>query len=94
MSYEWMRVITVMLATLTVIELLIIYKKNRVPGLIAPICWLLLIIGYDVLKFIVKSDPLYYDVSVILVNAIFVYGIVMLLVAGYLFRDIKSWHQN
>jgi hypothetical protein len=82
------------LAVLVSIQLIILYRKYKAKGIITFILWLLFIIIYDIFKFIVRDDLFYYNISVVLVNIIYIYGIVMLGIAGYLFRDIKTWTQH
>lgn len=94
MNFEWLRFITMFLAVLVSIQLIMLYRKSKAKGIITFILWLLLIIIYDIFKFIVRDDLFYYNISVVWVNLIYIYGIVMLGIAGYLFKDIKTWTQH
>jgi hypothetical protein len=94
MNFEWLRFITIALAVLVSIQLIMLYRKSKAKGIITFVLWFLLIIVYDIFKFIVRDDLCYYNISVIWVNLIYIYGIVMLGIAGYLFKDIKTWTQH
>jgi hypothetical protein len=91
MGWEWLRFITVALAIIAIIQLSLFGKRTREPAVIAPISWLLLIVGYSIFKYIVGNDLDYYDASVIWLNIILVVGIVLIIAGGFVFRDIKSW---
>ena len=91
MDLEIGRFFTVILATVAVVQLLLFYRKSKEPAVIAPISWLLLIIGFDIFKYIVRDNLDYYIVSVVWTNVIFIQGIVMIIAGGYIFRDVKSW---
>lgn len=91
MNFEWTRIITVVLAIIATTQFLLFWKRTKEPGVFAPISWLVCIILYSVFKFIVDGDLRFYTLSVILNNFIFIYGITLLIVGGFLFRDIKSW---
>ncbi len=95
MDYEGLRFITVILALIGIYQLLCFYKKTRDPGVIAPISWLLNIMIYSMFKYIVRSDLHYYNISVIWVAITYWHGIIILIVTGYLFRDMKrGTHQS
>jgi uncharacterized protein involved in response to NO len=91
MNLEFIRVLVVILAVISIIQFLLFWKRTHEPGIFAPISWLLLLILYSVFKFIVDGDLKYYNIAVIWNNFIFIYGIILLIVGGYLFRDIKTW---
>ncbi len=90
-DFEWTRIVTIVLATISIIQFLAFWKRTREPGVFAPVSWLSLIVIYDIFKFIVDGDPRYYTLSVIWNNGIFIYGIVLLIIGGYIFKDIKEW---
>lgn len=91
MDFEWTRIITVVLAVIAILQFLRFWKRTHEPGVFAPISWLVLIVLFSIFKFVVDGDLRYYNLSVILNNGIFIYGIVLLIVGGILFKDIKSW---
>ena len=91
MDLEIGRFFTVVLATIAVVQLVLFYRKSKEPAVIAPISWLLLIIGFDIFKYIVRDDPAYYVMSVVWTNIIFIQGIMMIIAGGYIFKDVKSW---
>jgi hypothetical protein len=90
-DYEWTRIVTVILAVIAIFQFLRFWKRTKEPGVFAPISWLLNIIFYSTFKFIVDGDLEYYNIAVVWNNIIFIHGIVMLIIGGYLFRDIKTW---
>lgn len=91
MDFEWTRILTVVLAIVATIQLYLFWKRTHEPGVLAPVFWLLNIVLYSVFKFIVDGDLRFYNFSVVWNNFIFIWGIIMLIVGGFLFRDIKSW---
>ena len=91
MGFEWMRFITILLVLVAIIQLFSFYKRIHNPGVFAPISWLVLIVAFDIFKFIVRNDLRYYNISLFWVNSIFILGIILLIVSAYLFRDIKTW---
>ena len=91
MDFEWTRIITVVLAVIAIYQFLLFWKRTHEPGVFAPISWLVLIVLFSIFKFIVDGDLRFYTWSVVLNNFIFIYGIVLLIIGGFLFRDLKSW---
>ena len=91
MDFEWTRIITVVLAVIAIIQFLLFWKRTHEPGVFAPISWLVLIVLFSIFKFIVDGDLRFYTWSVVLNNFIFIYGIILLIIGGFLFRDLKSW---
>jgi hypothetical protein len=91
---EWLRFVTIGLALLAITEWIIFFGKHKEPGAIAPITWLINALGYTIFKAIVKSDPYYYNVSVTWSNAMLIHGILLLIVAVYIYRGYKKWTYN
>lgn len=90
-NIEWLRIITVAMAVVAIVQLVLFFRRTREYGVLAPIFWMLMIIAMSVFKFIVDGDPRYYNLSLILNNLIYIYGIGLLIIGGFLFRDVKSW---
>lgn len=91
MEWEWLRFITMILAGVAIIQLSIFGRRTREPAVIAPISWLLLVVGYSIFKHIVGSDLDYYSATVLWLNIILIVGIILIIAGGIVFRDIKSW---
>ena len=91
MDFEWTRIITIGLATIAIIQFALFAKRTHEPGVFAPISWLANIIFYSVFKLVVDGDLEFYNIAVVWNNLIFIHGIIMLIIGGFLFRDIKEW---
>lgn len=90
-DFEWTRIVTVILAIVAIIQLILFFRRTHEYAVIAPIAWLAMVVANAVFKFIVDGDPKYYNAAVLINNLIFIYGIVLVIIGGFLFRDIKSW---
>ena len=89
MYIEWIRLITLIIAIFTIYEYIRCYMKKRQPIYIAPVVWLLLVVGYSIFKWIVDGLPEYYNASVIWNNVILINGILLLLSFLVIFRGMK-----
>lgn len=91
MDFEWIRIITIVLALIAIVQFILFFRKTHEWGVFAPISWLAMIVANSVFKILVDGDLRYYNLAVLLNNLIFIYACGLLIVGGYLFRDIKSW---
>ena len=91
LDIEWLRIITIVLAFTSLIKLAVIYRRTKLPVIIAPMTWLILVFGYALFKFIVDGSSRYYSITLIINNIILLFGIILILIAAFLFEDIKKW---
>lgn len=100
MDFEWTRLITVVLAILAIIQLSIMYNKSHNLLMFVPMSWVILVLMYEVFKFIVNGDLKYYTASVIMNSVILIQGLILLIVTMFLYKDytyskiIKPPHEN
>lgn len=90
MNIEWVRFFTILMAIFTLIEYIIYYGKKHNPAVLAPISWLILVVGYSIFKWVVDGLPQYYFASVIWNNVILIQGILLLLAFLLVFRGLKG----
>jgi hypothetical protein len=93
MDYEWLRFIVVGFGIGAIVQFYLMYRKTKQPGLFAVITWAVQVIAYEIFKCIVKSDPVYYNLSVFWVGIIFLQALVKIMIAGY-FYDKKWTHTH
>lgn len=86
-NFEWTRIIPIVLSVLAIIQLSILYKKTHNLLCFAPMMWVVLVLIYEVFKYIVDGDLRYYDASVILNSFIFITGLILLIVTMFAYRD-------
>ena len=86
---EWIRCITIGLAIFSLVEYYIYYRKKHTPAVLAPMSWLLLVVGYSIFKWVVDGLPEYYFASVVWNNVILIQGVLLLLAFLFIFRGIK-----
>lgn len=86
-DYEWTRVIPMVLSVLAIIQLSIMYKRTKNFLCFVPMMWVILVLIYEVFKYIVDGDLKYYTASVILNSFIFIVGLILLIVTLFLYKD-------
>ena len=85
---EWIRGITLLLTLFAVFEYAKFYIKKREPVAIAPLSWLIMVLGYTIFKWEVGSNLDYYVASVIWSNVLLVQGVIITLAALIIFRGV------
>jgi hypothetical protein len=83
---EWIRGITILLTLYGIFEYLRFYVKKRQPALLAPLSWLILVLGYTIFKWVVGNDLSYYNASVIFANAVLITGVILVTAALIILR--------
>lgn len=86
-DFEWTRIIPMVLSVLAIIQLAILYNKTHNFLCFAPMAWVVLVLIYEVFKYIVDGDLRYYTASVILNSFIFITGLILLIVTLFAYRD-------
>lgn len=86
-EFEWMRIIPMVLSILAIIQLAILYKRTHNYLCFVPMAWVILVLIYEIFKYIVDGDLEYYAASVILNSFIFITGLVLLIVTMFTYRD-------
>lgn len=89
MNIEWVRLITILIALFTLVEYIRCYVRHRQPIFLAPIIWILLVVGYTIFKWVVDGLPEFYNASVIWSNVILINGILLLLSFLVVFKGMK-----
>lgn len=87
LDYEWTRFIPMVLSIVAIIQLSILYKKTHNFLCFVPMAWVVLVLIYEIFKYIVDGDLQYYAASVILNSFIFITGLVLLIVTMYAYKD-------
>lgn len=86
-TYEWTRLMPMVLSALVIIQLSIMYKKSKNLLCFVPMLWVVLVLIYEVFKYIVDGDLRYYVPSVILNSFIFITGLVLLSATLFAYKD-------
>ena len=90
---EWIRGITLAITLFAVFEYVRYYIKRREPIVIAPLSWLIMVLGYTIFKWCVGADLDYYTASVIWSNTLLIQGVIITLAALIIFRGLpKNGH--
>ena len=80
---EWVRFVIIAVAVIAIAFLSGLYVRKRQPIIIAGISWLLLVVLFSLFKLAVDGDLAYYNASIVFNAVIFVYGAVLLILAGW-----------
>jgi hypothetical protein len=87
---EWIRGITLIITLFGVFEYIRFYVKHREPIVIAPLSWLIMVLGYSIFKWLVGSDLDYYTASVIWSNVLLIQGVIITIAALIIFRGVSK----
>lgn len=86
---EWIRGITILLSIFGIIEYIRFYILTKQPFVLAPLSWLVMVLGYSIFKCVVGASLDYYMASVIWANIILIQGIILTIAALIIFRGAK-----
>ena len=80
---EWVRILIVATSLIAIAFLSWLYMRKRQPIIIAGISWLLMVVAFSIFKLAVDGDLDYYNASIVFNAVIFVYGAILLILAGW-----------